>query len=240
MQGRSPQPLLRWLLRMAPWQVVMRAATDLSPRDQRQERAAARMTSSPRLRTQGRRVRSRLGEPESYASPASPLAIARRVLAGDVEPGFQTPRPRLRKRPRARLRRVRPRGPRMSTPPRGGHRRGCASVAALSSSRGRARRAYSDRLPAGLAVGGKGASGAVRRRIEEPASTCGWGGTRTPFASCGILRGARPRSRAIRDCGLARCVCPASLIGVRSIADGRWVPWKVVFPPSEGIPAPSG
>jgi short subunit dehydrogenase-like uncharacterized protein len=40
----------------------------------------------------GRRVRARLRTPEAYTfTCTTALAILERVLAGDVEPGFQTP-----------------------------------------------------------------------------------------------------------------------------------------------------
>jgi short subunit dehydrogenase-like uncharacterized protein len=83
-----------WLLRMAPWQVMMRAATDLLPEGpSAEEQAAARMTIVAEAEdARGRRARSRLVTPESYLfTGVTAAAIARRVLAGDLEPGFQTP-----------------------------------------------------------------------------------------------------------------------------------------------------
>ena len=85
---------LGWLLRMAPWQAVMRAATDLLPEGPGDaERVAARMTIVAEAEDgAGRRARARLVTPESYSfTGVTAAAIASRALAGDVEPGFQTP-----------------------------------------------------------------------------------------------------------------------------------------------------
>jgi short subunit dehydrogenase-like uncharacterized protein len=85
---------LGWLLRTAPCQVMMRAATDLLPEGpQDEERAAARMTIVAEAEDgRGRRARARLRTPESYSfTGVTAAAIARRALAGDVEAGFQTP-----------------------------------------------------------------------------------------------------------------------------------------------------
>jgi short subunit dehydrogenase-like uncharacterized protein len=83
-----------WLLRTAPWQAMMRAATDMLPEAAgEEERAAARMTIVAEAEDgSGRGVRARLTTPESYGfTGVTAAAIARRALAGDVEAGFQTP-----------------------------------------------------------------------------------------------------------------------------------------------------
>jgi short subunit dehydrogenase-like uncharacterized protein len=83
-----------WLLRTAPWQVWLRAAADLLPEGPGdEERAAARMTIVAEARDDaGGRAVARLVTPESYTfTGLTASTIARRVLHGDVEVGFQTP-----------------------------------------------------------------------------------------------------------------------------------------------------
>ena len=93
----------------------------------------------------------------------------------------------------------------------------------------------------GWRLGGKGASSrnlATGGRIEEHGLHLWMGWYENAF-------------RLMRECyaelGRDRSTCPiadwrdafapASLIGVAEHRpDGRWVPWKVVFPPSEGVP----
>ena len=84
---------LGWVLRTAPWQAMMRAATDMLPEGPAdEERKTARMTIVAEAERGGRRVRARLVTPESYTfTGVTAAAIARRALAGDVEAGFQTP-----------------------------------------------------------------------------------------------------------------------------------------------------
>ena len=82
------------LLRSPPSQVLMKAAADLIPDGPVDaERAAARTTIVARAEDgHGRRAEARLHAPEAYTlTAATAPAVARRVLAGDLEPGFQTP-----------------------------------------------------------------------------------------------------------------------------------------------------
>jgi short subunit dehydrogenase-like uncharacterized protein len=83
-----------WALRTAPWQVWLRAWADLLPEGPSEaERAARRMVLVAEARDRrGRRAVARLRTPEAYTftGMAAP-AVARRVVGGDVEIGFQTP-----------------------------------------------------------------------------------------------------------------------------------------------------
>ena len=86
--------LLGWLLATSPWQAMLRAATRLLPEGPtREERAAVTMTIVAEAEhADGRRAVSRLRTPEAYTFTGTcAAAVARRVLAGDVEPGVQTP-----------------------------------------------------------------------------------------------------------------------------------------------------
>ena len=83
-----------WFLRTAPWQAWLKANADMfaeGPSDA--ERARSWMVIVAEAEdARGRRVRARLRTPEAYAfTGACGPAIARRVLAGDLELGFQTP-----------------------------------------------------------------------------------------------------------------------------------------------------
>ncbi len=84
-----------WLLASAPSQAWLTAATELLPEDPGAGRDAAdcAMTIVGEAHDgDGRCVRARLRTPEAYGFTAvTASAIARRVLAGDTEPGFQTP-----------------------------------------------------------------------------------------------------------------------------------------------------
>jgi len=81
-------------LRTAPWQAWLRASTEWLPEGPSAgERDAGTTVIVAEGRTRsGRTVRTRLRGPEAYTftGMAAP-AVAARVLAGDVEPGFQTP-----------------------------------------------------------------------------------------------------------------------------------------------------
>lgn len=86
--------LFGWLLATPPWQAYLRAATELLPEGPTPaERAAITMTIVAEAEhADGRRVVSRLRTPEAYTFTGTcATAVARRVLAGDVEAGFQTP-----------------------------------------------------------------------------------------------------------------------------------------------------
>ena len=87
--------MLGWALRWAPWRPLLQQWATLLPadgdaggaRDDVTMRAVAEAEDGA-----GRRAVARLRTPEAYALTATAaIAILRRVLAGDVEPGFQTP-----------------------------------------------------------------------------------------------------------------------------------------------------
>jgi short subunit dehydrogenase-like uncharacterized protein len=83
-----------WMLATAPWQTVLDAGIDLLPvgptgaeRESVQTVVVAEATDDA-----GGVARARLRAPEAYAfTAASAAAIAAHALAGDIEPGFQTP-----------------------------------------------------------------------------------------------------------------------------------------------------
>jgi len=83
-----------WLLGTALWQAWLRGSTSLLPDGPSEaERATRRMTVVAEVEDgRGRRAASRLRTPEAFTftGVAGP-AIARRVLARDLEVGFQTP-----------------------------------------------------------------------------------------------------------------------------------------------------
>lgn len=81
-------------LRSAPWQTLMKAHAELLPEGPSPaERAAQRMVFVAELSdASGRRACARLRTPEAYTFTAvTSVELARRVLAGDRELGFQTP-----------------------------------------------------------------------------------------------------------------------------------------------------
>jgi short subunit dehydrogenase-like uncharacterized protein len=83
-----------WLLGTAPLQAWMGAWADLLPEDPTADDEADRSMEIvvEAEADDGTRARSRLRTPEAYAFTAvTGTEIIRRVLAGDVEPGFQTP-----------------------------------------------------------------------------------------------------------------------------------------------------
>lgn len=85
---------LGWALRTPPAQAWMKAhAVYLPEGPSPAERAAARMTIVAEAEdAAGRRASARLHTPEAYTLTGLTAAeIARRVLRGDTEPGFQTP-----------------------------------------------------------------------------------------------------------------------------------------------------
>lgn len=82
------------LLRTVPWQLWLRASAEMLPEGPTaSERGARRMAVVAEADDgHGRRVSARLRTPEAFTfTGTSAAAIARRALAGDVEPGFQTP-----------------------------------------------------------------------------------------------------------------------------------------------------
>lgn len=83
-----------WMLRTTLWQALLKAQMDMLPEGPTDaERRALRMIIVAEAEDGGgRRVASRLRTPEAYTfTGMTAAAIARRVLQGDLEPGFQTP-----------------------------------------------------------------------------------------------------------------------------------------------------
>ncbi len=83
-----------WALRTPPWQAWLKAHAVMLPEGPTPaERDAARMTIVAEVEdAAGRRASARLHTPEAYTLTGLTAAeIARRVLAGSAEPGFQTP-----------------------------------------------------------------------------------------------------------------------------------------------------
>jgi hypothetical protein len=82
-----------WFLGTAPWQAWLKAHADLLPGVRSAGRAVSRMVVVAEVEDGGgRRASARTATPEAYAfTGASGPAVARRVLGGDLEPGFQTP-----------------------------------------------------------------------------------------------------------------------------------------------------
>ena len=83
-----------WMLGTAPWQTILKAGVDLLPAGpSAAERAAGHaVIVAEAADDAGGIVRARLRTPDVYSFTATTAAsIVARVLAGDVEPGFQTP-----------------------------------------------------------------------------------------------------------------------------------------------------
>ncbi len=83
-----------WLLQTPPWQAWLMAWTEVLPEGPSSaQRADAEMVLIAEAHAPGGQiVRSRLRTPEAYQfTAAAAVAVARRVIAGDVEWGFQTP-----------------------------------------------------------------------------------------------------------------------------------------------------
>jgi short subunit dehydrogenase-like uncharacterized protein len=83
-----------WLLATPPWQAILKASTALLPDGPSEaERATTSMVIVAEAEDcHGGRTAARLRTPQAYTFTAvSAATVARRVLAGDVEPGFQTP-----------------------------------------------------------------------------------------------------------------------------------------------------
>lgn len=85
-----------WLLRTAPWQVLLGAGAELLPDepsagDHSAENGAMGIVAEAEDGA-GRQARARLRTPEAYRfTGTTATAVAERVLAGDLEVGFQTP-----------------------------------------------------------------------------------------------------------------------------------------------------
>jgi len=85
---------LGFMLRTGPAQAWLAACADLLPGDPTTDGEAARTMSVVAEVDDGagQRAISRLRTPEAYAfTPLAAMAVLERVIAGDVEPGFQTP-----------------------------------------------------------------------------------------------------------------------------------------------------
>lgn len=82
-----------WALGLSPWQLWLKMAADMIPEGPtEQQRAAVRMSIVAEAERGAHRVVARLHTPEAYTFTGSTAAaIARRVLRGDLEIGFQTP-----------------------------------------------------------------------------------------------------------------------------------------------------
>jgi short subunit dehydrogenase-like uncharacterized protein len=82
-----------WMLRTAPWQTVLAGVADLLPPTPSDGGATREMVIVAEAEDRrGNRAAARLRTPEAYAFTGETAAsVAARVLAGDVEPGFQTP-----------------------------------------------------------------------------------------------------------------------------------------------------
>jgi short subunit dehydrogenase-like uncharacterized protein len=86
--------LFGWAVPLTPWRAWLKASAEWMPegpaqheREDRESIIAVEVENAA-----GEIVRSRLRTPEAYSCTAlTATAVAARVLAGDVEPGFQTP-----------------------------------------------------------------------------------------------------------------------------------------------------
>jgi short subunit dehydrogenase-like uncharacterized protein len=87
--------MLGWTLRLAPWGPVLRQWATLVGGNGGPARARDDVTMRVVAEAEdgaGRHAVARLRTPEAYTmTAAAAVAILRRVLDGDVEPGFQTP-----------------------------------------------------------------------------------------------------------------------------------------------------
>lgn len=86
--------LFGWAAPFTPWQASLQMAADWLPEGPTEpERARHRAVIVAEVEGEGQEVRrSRLQTPDSYSfTGVTAAAIARRVLEGDFEPGFQTP-----------------------------------------------------------------------------------------------------------------------------------------------------
>jgi short subunit dehydrogenase-like uncharacterized protein len=83
-----------WMLQTAPWQASLKSYTTLLPEGPTEaQRLASQMVIVAEASDgRGRSFRARLRTPEAYTfTAATAAAVARRVLLGDFEAGFQTP-----------------------------------------------------------------------------------------------------------------------------------------------------
>jgi len=83
---------LGWVLGSAPWQAVLGAWTDLLPETSGGAEGQPMTIVAEAEDAAGRRVSARLRTPQAYEfTGVTAAAIAKHVLAGDLERGFQTP-----------------------------------------------------------------------------------------------------------------------------------------------------
>ena len=86
--------LFGWAVPYTPWKALLGMYADLlpdGPSDEDRLRGRAVLVAEAE-NGDGQSIRARLGSPEAYTLTAiSAVAIAERVLAGDIQPGFQTP-----------------------------------------------------------------------------------------------------------------------------------------------------
>jgi short subunit dehydrogenase-like uncharacterized protein len=84
---------LGWALASEPWQLWLKTAADMIPEGpSERERAGMRLAIVAEATRGAQRVVARMHTPEAYTFTAmTAAAIAKRVLGGDVEIGFQTP-----------------------------------------------------------------------------------------------------------------------------------------------------
>jgi short subunit dehydrogenase-like uncharacterized protein len=83
-----------WAVPLTPWRELLKVTTQWMPEGPTESQRGARhaVIVAEMEDADGTRVRSRMRTPEAYSMTASAAcAIVKRVLLGDVEPGFQTP-----------------------------------------------------------------------------------------------------------------------------------------------------
>ena len=257
--------LLDWAVPFTPWQASLNVAAGWLPEGPTDvERSRHRAVIVAEVEGEGGEVRrSRLRTPDSYSFTAvTATAIAGKVLAGDLEPGFQTP-PASTARTSCSLSRASPgkivtdvssskRGVLCATigrrshdearPHRGrrhrrwlrGHGRGVRADA--PGARGKYRVTV---YQLGWRLGGKGASGSgAYDRIEEHGLHLWMGFYENAFR---LMRecyaGARARPG---ECRLADWRDAFEPDHFNAVADrsprGDWLPWTVQFPPLPGLP----
>jgi short subunit dehydrogenase-like uncharacterized protein len=86
--------LFGWAIPYTPWQAMLKASTEWMPDGPTEEERSVRqaVVVAEIEDDRGNVIASRLRTPEVYSFTASSgAAVAARVVAGDIEPGFQTP-----------------------------------------------------------------------------------------------------------------------------------------------------
>jgi short subunit dehydrogenase-like uncharacterized protein len=90
----SMSSVMRWLLSQGPAQWMLRRHIDRQPEGptEQERRSGHAILVAEAVNAEGRKAGSLLKTPEGYTLTAmTSLEIARRVLAGEARPGFQTP-----------------------------------------------------------------------------------------------------------------------------------------------------